>query len=431
MKDIDKILEQARMGDTEHSAEIERYIKGFEKIILRGAGKFGMAFGAFLIARGIPRKQLIYWDVRAAELRDVNGVNVIEPFLLEFDREQTLVINCIPNGSLSGNVGEQEFLSRGYVCYISGMALFEALMCRMKRDTGFDAKVCIETTFCNWCACKRLPSMLYQQCKKAHLNDFNGELVFPVATFVINQRCTLKCLHCGQYMNSYAPEDRINFSFERVKTDIDRMFDAVDAIAFVSIIGGEPFLHPALNDIIDLVLAKPNFGVLGITTNGICDINEGHLSKLNNNRTRLIFSDYRVALSEKQRNLFTKNIGLASKSGISFTVGQPLWSTPASLRKLNLPDAVKASMKADCTSRNSCKTIQNGVYYPCSTTAGIGSHHRAEYSGDWVRIDETHTARELREKIIHVEDKPHYESCDHCGEGGELLQFPGEQSVTK
>jgi len=430
MKNISKFLKQARRGDHDHSAEIYRYIKGFPHVILRGAGKFGTAFGAFLIAEGIPREQLCYWDIRAEELREVNDVKVTVPFSSEFDQQQTLIINCIPNGSLSGSVGEQELLAVGYRHYLSGMALFEALMCGLKPGTGFDAKVCIDTTFCNWCACKRLPSLLYRQCKKAHLNDFSGKLVFPVATFVINQKCTLKCKHCGQYINHYPQKDRINFEFKRIKTDIDRIFDAVDAIGYVSIIGGEPLLHPALNDIIDLVLAKPNFGVLGITTNGICDIKEKHINKLNDRKTRLIFSDYTATLSENQRNLFAKNVRQASENGISFTVGQPLWSTPASLRKLNLPEATKVAMKTGCNSINSCKTIQNGVYYPCSTTAGIGSHHLADYPCDWVRIDDTHSALELREKIRQVDKQLHYESCDHCGEGGELLKFPGEQGTS-
>lgn len=427
MKEIDDILERARRGEEEYSCEVKKYIKSFHRIVLRGAGKFGTAFGAFLLAEGISREHLCYWDVRASELKEVNGIEVMHPFSSEYDREETLIINCIPNGSLSGSIGQQAFLDRGYRYYLFGMALFEVLMCRMKPETGFNATVCIETTFCNWCACKRLSGVLQNHCKSLHLNNFSDELVLPVATFVINQKCTLKCKHCGQYMNDYLPEDRVNISFERIKTDIDRMFAAVDAISFVSIIGGESFLHPALNDIIDLVLAKPNFGVLGITTNGICDMKDSHIRKLKNKRIRLIFSDYTVSLPEKQRNIFNRNVKRASEGGVSLTVGQPLWSTPASLRKLNLPEATKVMMKAGCNSRNSCKTIQNGIYYPCSTTAGIGSHHLADYSCDWVRIDETQSARALREKIMQLDEQPHYESCDHCGEGGELLPFPGEQ----
>jgi hypothetical protein len=426
--DIREQLELARMGDASQTAAIDHYIKDFSHIILRGAGKFGTAFGTFLIGRGIPRERLCYWDMRASDLREVNGVEVAEPFSSELDAARTLIINCIPNGSLSGSLGEQDFLAKGYRHYLSGMALFEALMCRMNPETGFDAKICIDTTFCNWCACKRLPSLLQNHCKGLHLNEFGDELAFPLATFVISQRCTLKCIHCGQYIDHYTPEDRVNFPIERIKTDIDRIFDAVDSIGYVSIIGGEPFLHPALNDIIGLVLAKPNFGVLGITTNGICDIHEKHLAKLDNARTRLIFSDYTVALPEKQRDIFAKNVKRASEKGISLTVGQPLWSTPASLRKLDLPETAKIAMKGGCHSRHSCKTIQNGVYYPCSTTAAMGSHHIADYPGDWVKIDETRSAEELRMRIRQVDERPCYDSCNHCGEGGELLQIPGEQA---
>lgn len=428
MKNISEVLEQARRGDSEHAAAIERYLKGFRHIVLRGAGKFGTAFGAFLLAGGIPAEQLCYWDNRASELGEVNGVRVHHPFSSELDRESTLIINCIPNGSLSGSVGEQELLTRGYRYNLSGMALFEALMCAMKPETGFDAKVCIDTTFCNWCACQRLPSLLQMQCGTAQPGS-SAELVWPVATFVVNQKCTLECRHCGQYINHYAPQDRVNFPLERIKTDIDRICAAVDAIGYVSIIGGEPFLHPALLDIVDHVLTKPNFGVIGVTTNGICVLKRSQLDRLNNGKTRLIFSDYTRALSERQRELFAKNVRLASESGISYTVGEPLWSTPASLRKLDLPEPTRAAMKRGCNSLISCKTIQNGVYYPCSTTAGIGSHHLAQYPGDWVTIDETSSVGELRQRILQVDGRLHYESCDHCGEGGELLPMPGEQGI--
>jgi hypothetical protein len=308
------------------------------------------------------------------------------------------------------------------------MALFEALMCGLKPGTGFDARVCLDTTFCNWCACKRLPSLLGMHCGNT-VSKEGEELVWPVATFVLNQKCTLACTHCGQYINHYLPQERVNFPLERIKTDIDRISDAVDVVGYVSIIGGEPFLHPALLDIVDHAVSKANFGLIGVTTNGICSMDRQQLDRLNNGKTRLIFSDYTKALSPRQREVFAANVRLASESGISYTVGEPLWSTPASLRKLDLPEPAKAAMKQGCNSLVSCKTIQNGVYYPCSTTAGIGSHHLADYSGDWVVLDEAASSQDLRSRILQVDGQQHYQSCDHCGEGGELLQMPGEQGM--
>lgn len=428
---VETLLEIARRGDAENTDEIVDYLKSFDQIVLRGAGKFGTAFGEFLLRNGIPAAHLVYWDIRANELKSLNNIPVHLPFSFIGSTANTLAINCIPNGSLSGSAGRKEFEDAGYGNYLSGMALFEALMCDIRPETGFRPEVCIKTTFCNWCACKRLPSMLYRQCNENAPAAVTDKLVFTVATFAISQKCTLQCTHCGQYINHYAAEERINFPLQRVLTDIDRVFAAVDAIGYVSIIGGEPFLHPALNEIVGAILAKANFGVLGITTNGVCDISDEHLQFMRNARTRIIFSDYTVALSEKQKKLFDKNVERVAAAGISYTVGQPLWATPPSLIDQQFPAEIRTAMKAGCNSTETCKTIQNGVYYPCSTTAGVGSHHLADYPSDWVVIDQTHSAAELRASIQRVDNRPYYESCNHCAEGGEPLAIPGGQGIGK
>lgn len=426
-----QIIEAARRGDGMHETAIAEYLRSFPHIVLRGAGKFGSAFGSFLLASGIPAERLSYWDIRAGELQCVNGLPVFLPFQETRAPDETLIINCIPNGSLSGSTGEAEFRARGYGHYLSGMAVFEAMMCGMKPETEFDAKFCIDTPFCNWCACQRLPSLLLKHCRDTGLLHFDDELVMPLLTFVVNQKCTLKCTHCGQYINHYHSDDRVNFPLERILTDIDRMFEAVDAIGYVSIIGGEPFLHPNMIKIVEHVLSKPNFGVLGITTNGVCDISDDFLAGLDRRRTRLIFSDYTAALDDKQKALFRHNVGKVASSGISHTIGQPIWATPASLRKLELSPATLAGMKAACNSRHTCKTVQNGVYYPCSTTAGVGSHRQADYPSDWVELDNTSSAALLRRRIRQLDEADCYASCAHCREGGVMLPISGEQGIGK
>jgi len=217
MLNINEMLEQCRTGEAVHSSEILDYINKFKQIVLRGAGNFGSTFGALLMTSGIFPEKICYWDNRASELSEVNGVKVYIPFSCEFDPEKTLIINCIPNGSLSGSVGEQESVNAGYCHTVSGMALFEALMCNLDLENGLDPGVCLKTTFCNWCACKRLTNMLLKQAKNNHHAIFDDELTFPVMTFVINQKCTLGCKHCGQFISHYKPEERINFSLERIK----------------------------------------------------------------------------------------------------------------------------------------------------------------------------------------------------------------------
>jgi organic radical activating enzyme len=426
MTDIESMLEQTRRDDADFRVEIMAYLLGFQHIILRGAGNFGAALGSFLLKTGVDKSKVRYWDVRASELHEVNGIPVEIPFTGKLDNNHSIFINCIPNGSLSEGGGERDIRNAKFVHRISGMALFEALMCPTNSASGLDAEVCLDATFCNWCACKRLPSLVQKRGRKNHVAE---ALVFPVATFVINQKCTLRCRHCGQYINHYRTEDRINFGFERIKQDMDRFFDAVDAIGFVSVIGGEPFLHPQLSRIIEHIWSKPNFGVLGVTTNGVCDISAQHLATLAKGPGRIIFSDYTVSLNDKQKKLFHANVKKVAASGINYTVGQPLWGMPSSLIKQNHSDEVRKKMKSACDLTATCKTIQNGVYYPCSITTGIGTLGLADYKNDKIILDETASAVELREKIRSVDNLPFYQSCAHCGTEGELLQHPGEQGI--
>lgn len=210
--DIEEAIEVARRGDESYSDYIQGFIKEFNLIVLRGAGNFGTAFGAFLLEDGFNSESIIYWDNRAKELKEVNGIKVSEPFSAHLNTDSTLIINCIPNGSLSGSTGKTAFESVGYQHYLSGMALFEALMCGIKAETGFDAKVCLDTKFCNWCACKRLSSLMSK-------NERENEpsLVYSLATFVVSQKCTLSCSHCGQYINHYTKEEQFNIPIDRLK----------------------------------------------------------------------------------------------------------------------------------------------------------------------------------------------------------------------
>jgi hypothetical protein len=425
-KNIEYLLEQTRRDDADFKTEILAYLLAFQHIILRGAGNFGSALGRFLLKAGVEKSKMRYWDIRADALREVNGIPVETPFTGNFDKHHTAFINCIPNGSLSEGGGRHDAHGASFVHHISGMALFEALMCKTNGASGLDAKICLDTAFCNWCACKRLPSLVQKRCRKNHASE---ALVFPVATFVINQKCTLQCRHCGQYINHYRAKDRINFDFAQIKQDMDRFFEAVDAIGFVSVIGGEPFLHPQLSQIIEHIWTKPNFGVLGITTNGVCSISEHHLETLAKGPGRVIFSDYTASLDEKQKRLFNANVNKVASSGINYTVGQPLWSMPPSLSKKDYPDEVKQKMKSTCNSTSTCKTIQNGVYYPCSITTAIGALRLADYKSDKVILDETLSDADLREKIRTIDNLPFYQSCAHCGTGGGLLQKPGEQGI--
>lgn len=93
--------------------------------------------------------------------------------------------------------------------------------------------------------CERYTSLLSEKAGQ------KGTLTFQLMTFIISTRCTLNCKYCGQRLSKYAPADRIDYSYESVCRDFDNFMSAVDFVGMVSVIGGEPFIHPRLGDIVE------------------------------------------------------------------------------------------------------------------------------------------------------------------------------------
>lgn len=426
MSELDKIISYGRLGEEIDKNYLREHLKRFDKIILRGAGAFGSELGVNLLKLGSLENKLLYWDIRAEELVKVNGIKVDKPYEEKFNAENTLVINCIPNGSTAGNRVLNEIRENNYTNVISGMGLYEAAFCPLNLKTGFNSKVCLNSKACNWCSCELLMNLLGKS-EHSNCKNFKDELSFQIITFVIGLKCTLECKHCGQYLPYFPKEKKINLPFERIKKDIDIFFDSVDTVGFVSVIGGEPFVHPDLNKIIDVILSKKNFGMLGITTNGICKIKNEHLAKLKNERIRVIFSDYTSALNEKQVQLFNDNINKIKNAGINYTIGAPLWVLPTDLKKRELDEETKLKLKANCTAFVTCQTVQNGAFYPCSTATYVRDHNIAEYTSDFVSFDKASSPADLRKKIIELNNKEYYQSCEHCTGGGGMLAISGEQ----
>ena len=318
MNELDQIISAGRKGEVIDVVHLQKLLGSYEKIVLRGAGAFGSELGKYLATVDMLQGKLLYWDIRAPELKVLHGIEVAVPYSADFLPDTTLVINCIPNGSTAGTEIQNEIEAHGYSNTLSGMGLFEAAVCDLNVDTGFGSKVCIETTSCNWCSCDLMMNLLKSSTKTSNKHLFDTpELSFQIITFVVTHKCTLECMHCGQYIPYFHEEMKQHIPFEQISSDIDTFFSAIDTVGFVSLIGGEPFTHPDLLAIIDKILEKRNFGVLGITTNGVCKIGPELLEKLKNDRIRVIFSDYTRSLDEKQKVLFAKNIQKIREYGIN------------------------------------------------------------------------------------------------------------------
>jgi organic radical activating enzyme len=229
-------------------------------------------------------------------------------------------------------------------------------------------------------------------------------------------------------MNAYPEEERINFAYEQIVNDIDRFFSAVDSIAVVSVIGGEPFLHPDINKIVKHILTKNNFGVINITTNGICKLTSETLDGFDNERVKISFSKYVDCLSPAHKALFEKNVRLVAASNVIHSVGVPIWNTPSDLTDKCHPVETMMAMKAHCEGIRMCMNVKNGRFFPCSKTEPLHCLKLVDYQNDYIDFSTVSSPRELRGKIRQLLDMPYFQSCSHCGgDSGVILPSAGEQ----
>lgn len=406
MFNLQKYYDQAHSGEYVDNTEVLEYIRSFQQIVIWGGSFLGNAVGEYLIKNDV--NITTYWDMRAAELKEVNGIQVQLPFTTE-DKEHTLVIFCIGNNVIRGGLLHNLSVN-GYHHVLRGDYLYMGAICPFDKTTGIESAVCQGTMCCRSVFCQRLSNIV-----KSRSDQPDPLHTFSI-TLVINQRCSLKCKCCTSYMNEYPLDKRINVPTERILDDIDKFFDAMDSVGTVTIMGGEPFMHPDLAVIVQKLLTKNNFGIVSIATSGTYPIKPEQIEGFQDKRVNVSFSNYEQSITENQTKMMYQNIEMIKNAGISYTVGVtlPEWSVPSTLYDLGDSEEVMIQKKQGCIQPPRCMQVKNGKLHPCDFGTAIYSLGIADYEMDYVDIEHSTSTEELRNQIRGYIDQPYYRTCGHC-----------------
>ena len=418
MYDVNEFVKLAHSGQICDGEEILHYISSFSKIILWGAGNLGTELGQYLLSRGV--KINAFWDKKYQSVKFCNGISVEEPFTDIEEKSKVLLIPCIVNGSLGNEWTKKELKKNGYVNYLDGMALYEGLVCPLN-SSHFDVRECTRRKACSLCNCQRYVNLLGASFQK------QNALTFQLITFVISTRCTLRCKYCGQRLSEYTEKDKIDFDFKDIIRDIDSFLSAVDFVGMISIIGGEPFVHPRLPDIVEYCLTKDNFGVVNITTNGVVHISREVLSRLKNERVKVSFSIYDTYLTEAQKQLLKDNIDLVKESGISYSLSHPLWVKPGELKDYGYDREYMVKKKKTCSAIDMTAAVIGGVFYPCTIAQNIEGLHKFSAGNALVDVRQREGLRERLRRCLSQES---FDACRYCGQGSSgSIEIPAGEQV--
>jgi len=409
---IEKFLRATNRGEIVDKGEILNYIKTFKKVIIWGAAALGKSVGAYLLSQGIDFEE--YWDLRSDEIKELNGKRVVKPFMAEYDRDTTLLVYCISNLVISGVI-RKHLADNNYFNNLSGFNLFMAVLCPSDIKRGLNMESCIKSASCLKIYCSRMMTLFAHERTVA---DKEYPLHIDGITLVINQKCNLSCKHCTSYMNAYSKSDQVNFPKDDIIRDIHNFMSSVDSVASMTVMGGEPFMHPDISEIMQALLGHKNIGFISISTNGVYPIKPEQLPGLLDDRVVVAFNNYLPSLPAKLQSVFDANVDIVKKSGAHYSVGRymPEWRIPSTLYNVHLDFESMKEKKKKCDGNDALRVathhqLKNGRLYPCDFSNALHCLKVADYPNDYVYVSDVN---DLRKRLYEHYHADYYFSCGHC-----------------
>ncbi len=118
---------------------------------------------------------------------------------------------------------------------------------------------------------------------------------------VITSRCTLRCKNCNMFISCM--EQHNDLPLEELQNNFDVFFGSVDYVYEYTLLGGEPFLHKKLKDILVYMCQKygDKIGKINLISNGTVIPSDEVIHVMKKYKIMVNISDYTNAVPYKER----------------------------------------------------------------------------------------------------------------------------------
>jgi len=231
-----------------------------------------------------------------------------------------------------------------------------------------------------------------------------------------SHQCNLNCRGCSHA----APIMKKKFCDPEVVFKDLSLLSKVYECEYVTILGGEPLLHPEVLSLIDAVQSSGLGCKIRVTTNGLLlnrvtdqfwenidqiyiSLYPGHQpSKKNLEKAKTLATLHKVDFSCSVYNYFRETISFGSK----------------------LSDRNAARVYKECEVRNiwQCHTVEDGRFYKCPQSMFISRDIYSLSSNHSVLINNSNDLQKRLSEFL-ISEKP-LEACSHClGSVGKLFRW--------
>ena len=238
--------------------------------------------------------------------------------------------------------------------------------------------------------------------------------------------CNLNCKGC----TAFSPLAEPSFLDVRLFTnDLIRLAELTNnRISALYISGGEPLLHPEIEDILNISRKYFIDADISMMTNGLklLDMPDSFWNICKTKSIRILISRYPINININKINEKAKhfNLKISYVGGDNAPIKQ-MWKYPLDL---NGKQPLKNSFDI-CTQVNLCMILNEGIIYPCNTIACI--KHFSNYFNEKIELKQDDTLNIYNinsvEEILDFLCKPK-PMCRFCNRKGLILGIKYQQS---
>jgi organic radical activating enzyme len=393
------------------------YLAG-RRIIIYGAGIVGATLFRALQAMSIPVTYIV--DRNAGDIPDVDGFPVNTPDSLKkiTTTEDHLLVVAASAKPAKLIMNDLAKLDVGFAVLENGEKVAQVLQCAICA-TRFISGEDIEHALCSDCTildniCPALRAYgikltRYKPGRQSVMKSRNTTMI----GYILGNVCTLNCRHCCESLPMFPNDKRRFVDTQTVISDIQRLASAAEFVTLVEFIGGEPFLHPGLPEIIACALQIPNAAFVRIFTNGTVAPSEELLSVLKDRRVAVYISNYTGMLSDTQIGHIEQTRKLLSEAGVAFIYGSYKKWFDFSSFDFQQDDEKELSRRFKSCFLHNCNRLHDGVLYACAHHYAICNLGVSRDCKDAVHIQNL-TDSELVKALEDFKIKPFVDACKYC-----------------
>ena len=230
---------------------------------------------------------------------------------------------------------------------------------------------------------------------------------------LVTEKCNLACSFCNMFIPHYElPKHR---DTQIILNDIDSYFNLVDYVSIFHLVGGEPFLHPNIKDVIEYILEKYSDKIdkFIITTNGTVLPKDEILEVLKNNNVILSVSNYSNKL-EKLKSKVEKVVDTYQINNINHYVRNNIeWYDFGDLRiKNNMSEEELINHFDSCTAP--FRGLNDGKFYYCHlNTSAVLTKLFPLNDNDYVNLSDV-SSEDLIKFDLGFTELGYITFCDNC-----------------